>query len=156
EKADTSRLEATGWQPPIPITVKARDGSTYLYGLMFKPPNFDSTKKYPVVDWIYPGPWIGSVTSWGFAPANFNMNWPAPTDNNINMKTLVQPQEFAALGFIVVAINGMGTAGRSQAFRDVSYRNYGDATLPDQVAGIRELAHRYPWIDLDRVGIAGH
>ncbi|MGA7525367.1 MAG: DPP IV N-terminal domain-containing protein [Acidobacteriaceae bacterium] len=135
---DLTRLEATGWKPPIPITVKARDGKTDLYGLMFEPTHFDPEKKYPIVDHIYPGPQIGSVGSYAFSAARGDC------------------QALAELGFIVVEIDGMGTPQRSKSFHDVSYGNMGDNTLPDQVAGIRELAQKYPFIDLGRVGIYGH
>jgi len=137
-KADIHRLQAVGWVPPVPITVKARDGKTDLYGLMFKPTHFDPNKKYPVVDYIYPGPQIGSVGSRSFSAAR------------------VDHQALAELGFIVVAIDGMGTPYRSKAFHDAWYGNMGDNTLPDQVAGIKELAKRYPWMDISRVGIWGH
>ncbi|WP_240669207.1 S9 family peptidase [Dyella sp. M7H15-1] len=137
-KGDIKRLLATGWHPPELFTVKARDGKTDLYGLMFKPTHFDPRKKYPIVDYVYPGPQSGSVASFGFLPAHY--------DN----------QSLAELGFVVIAINGMGTPWRSKAFHDTWYGNMGDNTLPDQVAGIKELGQRYPWIDLDRVGIWGH
>jgi dipeptidyl aminopeptidase/acylaminoacyl peptidase len=137
-KADISRLEAAGWVPPIPITVKARDGKTRLYGMMFKPTNFDPHKKYPVIDYIYPGPQTGSVRGRSFLAAR------------------IDHQAMAELGFIVVAIDGMGTPWRSTSFHHYWYGNMGDNTLPDQVAGIRELAKGRPWIDLDRVGIWGH
>jgi dipeptidyl-peptidase 4 len=137
-KADISRLTAMGWKPPIPITVKARDGKTDLYGLMFEPTSFDPQKKYPIIDHIYPGPQIGSVGSYDFFPARGDC------------------QALAELGFIVVEIDGMGTPQRSKSFHDVSFANMGDNTLPDQVAGIKELAEKYPFIDLSRVGIYGH
>ncbi|HEX7369254.1 MAG TPA: DPP IV N-terminal domain-containing protein [Rhodanobacteraceae bacterium] len=137
-KADISRLKAAGWVPPIPFTVKARDGKTTLYGMMFKPTNFDPHKKYPVVDYVYPGPQTGSIFTFSFASARGDH------------------QAMAELGFIVVAINGMGTPWRSRTFHHYWYGNMGDDTLPDQVAGIKELAKRYPWIDIDRVGIWGH
>ncbi len=136
--ADISRLVAAGWKPPISITVKARDGKTDLYGLMFEPTHFDPARKYPIIDHVYPGPQIGSVGSYAFSPARGDC------------------QALAELGFIVVEIDGMGTPQRSKAFHDVSYGNLGDNTLPDQVAGIKELAQRYPFIDLSRVGIYGH
>ena len=136
--ADISKLVAAGWKPPVPITVKARDGKTDLYGLMFEPTNLDPSKKYPIIDHIYPGPQIGSVGPRFFIPARGDC------------------QALAELGFIVVEIDGMGTPQRSKAFHDVSYGNMGDNTLPDQVAGIKELAQRYPFIDLTRVGIYGH
>jgi dipeptidyl aminopeptidase/acylaminoacyl peptidase len=138
ETADISRLVAAGWKPVTPITVKARDGMTDLYGLLYKPSNFDPTKKYPIVNHIYPGPQTGSVGS-----RNFNS---ARGDS----------QALAELGFIVVEIDGMGTPWRSKAFHDAYFGNMGDNTLPDQVAGMKELARRYPWIDIDRAGIWGH
>jgi dipeptidyl-peptidase 4 len=137
-KVDISRLTAAGWKPPIPVTVKARDAKTDLYGLMYEPTHFDPSKKYPIIDHIYPGPQIGSVGAWDFHPARGDC------------------QALAELGFIVVEINGMGTPQRSKAFHDVSFANMGDNTLPDQVAGIKELAQKYPFIDLTRVGIYGH
>jgi len=138
ERADITKLVSAGWTPPISITVKARDGVTDLYGLMFKPSAFDESKKYPIIDWIYPGPQIGSVGSRRFAAARGDR------------------QSLAELGFIVVAIDGMGTPFRSKRFHDVSYNDMRDNTLPDQVAGMTQLARRYSWIDLDRAGIYGH
>ena len=137
-KADISRLKAAGWVPPVPIIVKARDGKTDLYGMMFKPSHFDPSKKYPVIDYIYPGPQTGSVRGRSFLASH--------GDN----------QSLAELGFIVVAIDGMGTPWRSKSFHDTWFANMGDNTLPDQVAGLKDLGKRYPWIDLDRVGIWGH
>jgi dipeptidyl-peptidase-4 len=138
QQTDISRLVASGWTPPIPFTVKARDGKTDLYGLLYRPSNFDSSRKYPIVDYIYPGPQTGSVGSRSFAPAR--------SDH----------RALAELGFIVVAIDGMGTPLRSKSFHAAYYGDMGDNTLPDQVAGIKELGARYRWIDLDRVGIWGH
>ena len=137
-KANISRLKAAGWVPPVPIIVKARDGKTDLYGMMFKPSHFDPSKKYPVIDYIYPGPQTGSVRGRSFLASH--------GDN----------QSLAELGFIVVAIDGMGTPWRSKSFHDTWFANMGDNTLPDQVAGLKDLGKRYPWIDLDRVGIWGH
>jgi dipeptidyl aminopeptidase/acylaminoacyl peptidase len=138
ERADISKLKAAGWQPPTPIVVKARDGQTDLYGLMFKPTNLDPSKKYPIINHIYPGPQTGSV-----AGRNFN---PARADN----------QALAELGFVVVEIDGMGTPWRSKKFHDAYYGNLGDNTLPDQVTGMKQLAQKYPFIDIDRAGIWGH
>ncbi|MHB8501259.1 MAG: S9 family peptidase [Candidatus Acidiferrales bacterium] len=137
-KTDISGLLATGWQPPVPITVKARDGVTDLYGLIYKPANLDPTKKYPIVNNIYPGPQGGSVGYWGFAPARGDQ------------------QSLAELGFVVVQIEGMGNPLRSKKFHDFYYGNMGDNTLPDQIAGMKELAQKYSWIDIDRTGIYGH
>jgi dipeptidyl aminopeptidase/acylaminoacyl peptidase len=138
EKADISRLLATGWRPPTMFTVKGRDGKTDIYGLMFTPSKLDSTKKYPIIDYIYPGPQSGSVGPRSFSPARGDH------------------QALAELGFIVVAIDGMGTPGRSKAFHDTYYGHMGDNTIPDQVAGIKELAQKYSFIDVDKVGIWGH
>ncbi len=137
-RADISRLRATGWVPPIPFTVKARDGKTDLYGMMFKPTHFDVSKKYPIIDYIYPGPQTGSVRGRSFQASR--------SDH----------QAMAELGFIVVAIDGMGTPWRSKAFHDAYFEHIEDNTLPDQVAGLKELGKKYAWIDLDRVGIWGH
>lgn len=138
ETADLSPLTELGWKPPVPITVKARDAVTELHGLMFKPTRFREDLRYPLIDVVYPGPMIGSVGSRAFAPSRGDA------------------QSLAELGFIVVEIDGMGTSLRSKAFQDLSYGRIEDNTLPDQVAGIRELAQRFPWIDLSRIGIAGH
>ena len=138
EKADISKLLATGWKPPVPITVKARDGVTDLYGLMFKPTNLDDKKKYPIINQIYPGPQGGSVGSRSFSAARSDA------------------QALAELGFIVVQIDGMGNPLRSKKFHDFYYGNMGDNTLPDQITGMKQLAEKYPWIDIDRVGIWGH
>ncbi|MFS8064023.1 MAG: DPP IV N-terminal domain-containing protein, partial [Luteimonas sp.] len=137
-RADITRLRAIGWQPPESITVRARDGKTDLYGLLFKPTHFDASKKYPVVDYIYPGPQTGSVGGRSFEAARRDH------------------QALAELGFIVVAIDGLGTPWRSKSFHDAFAGDIGDNTLPDQVAALRELGQRHPWIDLDRIGVWGH
>ena len=137
-KQDISRLLAYGWVPPTPITVKARDGKTELYGLMFKPSHFDASKKYPIVNHVYPGPQTGSCGSREFAASRGDS------------------QALAELGFIVVCIDGMGTPWRSKSFHEAYYGNLGDNTIPDQVSGMKDLASQYPFIDLDRVGIYGH
>jgi len=138
EKADISRLLAHGWQPPVPFTVKARDGRTDLYGLMYKPTNFDASKKYPVLNYLYPGPQSGSIGSRSFQTARSDK------------------QSLAELGFIVVEVDAMGTPGRSKSFHDAYYGNMGDNGLPDQIAMIKQLAGKYDWMDIDRVGIWGH
>ncbi len=138
ETTDISKLTATGWKPPMPIVLKGRDGTTDIYGLMFKPTNLDPSKKYPIVNHIYPGPQGGSVGSRAFSTARGDT------------------QALAELGFIVVEIDGMGNPMRSKKFHDTYYANMGDNTLPDQVGGMKQLAAKYPWIDLDRAGIYGH
>ena len=138
EKADISRLTATGWKPPTPIVVKARDGQTDLYGLLFTPSDLDPKKKYPVVNYIYPGPQGGSVRSWSFQVASGD------------------DQALAELGFIVVAIEGTCNPNRSKSFHDLCYGNMADNTLPDQISGIKQLAEKYTFIDINKVGIWGH
>ena len=138
EKTDISRLRATGWKPPTRITVKARDGVTDLYGLMYTPTNLDPSKKYPIIDYIYPGPQGGSVGSRSFSASR--------GDN----------QALAELGFIVMQVDGMCNPLRSKKFHDSCYGDMADNTLPDQVGAIKQLAAKYPYIDLDRVGIWGH
>ena len=139
EKADTSRLAATGWQPPMTFSVKGRDGKTDIHGQLFRPTNFDPAKKYPIINQAYPGPQSGSVGSRSFAAARGDK------------------QALAELGFVVVSIDGMGTPGRSKSFHDAYYGAMGrDNTLPDQVAGMKELATRFPWIDIDRAAMWGH
>lgn len=138
EKTNISRLTATGWQPPTPITVKSRDGKWDLYGLMFTPTNLDKTKKYPIVNYIYPGPQGGGVGSRSFSAARGDH------------------QALAELGFIVVVIDGTCNPDRSKTFHDVCYGNMADNTLQDQIAGIKQLAAKYPYMDLDRVGVWGH
>ena len=138
-RADISRLLATGWKPPIPIVTTARDGKTKLYGLMFRPTNFDSTAKYPIINNPYPGPQAGSVGSRSFSAARGDH------------------QALAELGFVVITLDGMGTPFRSKSFHDTYYGAMGrDNTLPDQVAAMKQLAERYPWIDSTRAGIYGH
>ncbi len=138
EKMDISRLTATGWRPPTPIRVKAQDGKTDLYGLMYTPTNLDPTKKYPVVDYIYPGPQGGSVGNWSFSASR--------KDN----------QSLAELGFVVVEIEGSSNPLRSKSFHDMSYGNMAENTLADQITGIQQLAKQYTYLDIDRVGIWGH
>ena len=137
-KQDISKLLAEGWKPPETFTVKARDGKTDLYGMMVRPTKFDATKKYPIVNYIYPGPQTGSCGSRSFNAAR--SDW----------------QPLAELGFVVICLDGMGTPWRSKTFHDAYFGDMGDNTLPDQVAGMKQLAARYAWIDIDRVGIYGH
>lgn len=137
EKADISRLIKAGWKPPVPFSVKARDGKTDLYGLMFKPTNFDADKKYPIINNIYPGPQTGSVGSRSFSASRGDR------------------QALAELGFVVVSLDAMGTPMRSKSFHAAYYGNMGDNGLPDQITGMKQLAERFPWIDIERAGIYG-
>lgn len=138
EKTDISRLTATGWKPPMPITVKSRDGKWDLYGLMFTPTNLNPNQKYPVVNYIYPGPQGGGVGTRNFGPAR--------SDH----------QALAELGFVVIIIDGTCNPDRSKSFHDVCYGNMADNTLEDQISGIRQLAQKHSYIDVDRVGVWGH
>ena len=138
EKADISKLTATGWHAPEPITVKSRDGKWDLYGLLFTPTTLDKTKKYPIINYIYPGPQAGGVGSRSFTTARGDH------------------QALAELGFIIVVIDGTCNPDRSKSFHDVCYGNMADNTLEDQIAGIKQLATTRPYMDLDRVGVWGH
>jgi len=137
-RQDIAKLRVIGWQPPMPITIKARDGKTDLYGFLFRPTDFDAAKRYPIIDWVYPGPQTGSCGARSFAPAHRDLG------------------SLAELGFVVVCIDGLGTNMRSKAFHDALFGDMGDNTIPDQVAGIKQLAARYPWIDGAHVGVFGH
>jgi dipeptidyl-peptidase 4 len=139
ERADISLLEEIGWEPPIPFTVKARDGVTDLYGMIYRPTSFDPGKKYPVINSIYPGPQRGSMDTRSFSL----------TDRG-------QVRALAELGFIVVLIDATGTPLRSKAFHTAWYGDMGDNGLEDQVTAMQQLADRYSWVDLNRVGIYGH
>ena len=138
EKADISRLIATGWKAPENVNVKSRDGKWDLYGLVFTPSSLDKTKKYPVVNYIYPGPQGGAVGSRSFASSR--------GDN----------QALAELGFVVVVIDGTCNPGRSKSFHDICYGNMADNTLEDQISGLKQLALTHPYMDLERVGVWGH
>ncbi len=138
EKTEITRLTATGWKAPTPFTVKSADGAWDLYGLMFTPSQLDETKKYPVVVNIYPGPQGGSIGWWGFTPARGDC------------------QALAELGFVVVQLEGSCNPGRSKSFHDACYGNMGENTLPDQIAGLKQLNSKFKFLDLDKVGIWGH
>jgi dipeptidyl aminopeptidase/acylaminoacyl peptidase len=139
EEADIHRLtEEIGFEPAEVFSVKARDGITDLYGLIYFPPNLDPEKSYPIITHIYPGPQVGSVgRSWGFRGGGDDF-------------------ALAQLGFIVIQLDHMGTPWRSKAFHDNYYGDFNDNGLPDHIAAIRQLAAEYPFIDIDRVGIYGH
>ncbi|MGB3802057.1 MAG: DPP IV N-terminal domain-containing protein [Lewinella sp.] len=132
--AETRDLPA--WSPPQPFTALAADGQTEIYGAIWKPTNFDSTQRYPVIDASYTGP----------------HTYVYPTDYSQALSSL---QSFAELGFLVVRIDGRGSPGRSKAFHDFSYKNLG-GNLGDHVAAIRQLGERHAWVDTSRVGIFGH
>ncbi len=138
EEGDFTDLLAAGWVPPIPFTVKARDETTDLHGLMYKPSNFDPSIKYPILNYLYPGPQSGSVGVRSFRSSRSDK------------------QSLAELGFIVVEVDAMGSPGRSKSFHDAWYGNMGDNGLPDQISMVKQLAAINSWMDIDRVGIWGH
>ncbi|MBZ4190461.1 S9 family peptidase [Niabella beijingensis] len=135
---ELDKLKNAGWQAPEVFTVKSASQQFDLYGLLYKPHHLDPSKKYPVVLYIYPGPQGGSVGSWSFSAASGDF------------------QALAELGFIVVRLEGSCNPNRSKAFHDACYGNMGENTLPDQIAGLRQLAEKNRFMDLDRVGIWGH
>jgi dipeptidyl aminopeptidase/acylaminoacyl peptidase len=138
EKTDVTRLKATGWKAPMPFSVKAHDGKTDIYGLLFTPTHLDSNKKYPIIDYIYPGPQGGGVREWSFLSARLDH------------------QALAELGFVVMVLEGTSNPLRSKSYHDMNYGNMAENTLPDQITGIRQLAARYTYIDTSRIGIWGH
>lgn len=136
ESADISRLLAEGWKAPETFVAKGRDGKTDMWGLIMRPSNFDPNKKYPIIEYIYQGPGDQYVPK-TFIPYNWYMT------------------SIAELGFIVVMVDGMGTSFRSREFENVCYKNLQDAALPDHMAWIKAAAEKYPYMDIDRVGIYG-
>ncbi|SHG44075.1 S9 family peptidase [Pedobacter caeni] len=137
EKSDISPLLNTGWKLPEVFSAKGRDGETDIWGMIIRPRNFDPTKKYPVIEYIYAGPHDS------FVPKNFIAD------------QAVALHELAELGFIVVQCDGMGTSNRSKAFHDVCWQNLKDAGFPDRIAFIKAAAKKYPYMDLNKVGIYG-
>jgi dipeptidyl aminopeptidase/acylaminoacyl peptidase len=135
ERADDSELRAKGWQPPEVFVAKGRDGTTDIWGIICRPRQFDPQKKYPVIEQIYAGP-QGSFVPKAFSPGRI---FSSLTD----------------LGFIVVQIDGMGTANRSKAFHDVCWKNLKDAGFADRILWHQAAARKYPYYDLERVGIVG-
>jgi dipeptidyl aminopeptidase/acylaminoacyl peptidase len=135
ERGDASALVAAGYQTAEPFVAKARDGVTDIWGVIVKPTHFDPSKKYPVIEQIYAGP-QGS-----FSPKTY--------------QTGGATRLLAEHGFIVVQVDGMGTANRSKAFHDMAWRNLGDAGFPDRILWHKAIAAKYSWYDADRVGIYG-
>jgi dipeptidyl aminopeptidase/acylaminoacyl peptidase/uncharacterized protein (DUF885 family) len=135
ERADITELQASGFQPLKPFVAKGRDGLTDIHGVICWPKDFDPTRKYPVLESIYAGPQDSYVPK-SFSPGS-------------------GLQGLADLGFIVVQIDGMGTANRSKAFHDVCWHNLKDAGFPDRMLWIKAAARKYPQMDLARVGLYG-
>lgn len=138
EESDFSQLLAAGYRFPEPFKVKAADGVTDLYGVMYKPFNFDSTKVYPIIDYVYPGPQV-EATVYPFS------------------RMSVRTDRLAQAGFIVVTVgNRGGHPSRSKWYHNYGYGNLRDYGLADQKAAIIQLADRNKFMDIHRVGIHGH
>jgi dipeptidyl-peptidase-4 len=136
EQTAAGEIVKMGWKAPEPFHGKAKDGSTDTYGLIWRPTNFDSAKKYPIVELVYTGP------QGFFVPKTFSAG------------LRVGQQAIAELGFIAVMVDGRGTTGRSRAFHEYSYHNLG-GSFEDHVEMIKQMAAKYPQIDISRVGIYG-
>lgn len=136
ETADITALEKAGWKAPEVFVAKGRDGKTDMWGLIQRPSNFDPNKKYPIIEYIYSGP--GDQ----YVPKTFTP-W------------LYYLQNMAELGFIVVQVDAMTTSFRTREFEEVCYKNLKDAGLPDRIAWIKAAAKKYPYMDIDHVGIYG-
>jgi dipeptidyl aminopeptidase/acylaminoacyl peptidase len=135
ERADITDLLASGWKIPEPFMALSRDDKHEIWGVIYRPTNFDATRKYPVIENIYAGP-HGS-----FVPKQWSYHH--------------QPQALAELGFITVQIDGMGTSNRSKAFHHFAAKNIADAGLPDRIKWIKKAAQHYSYMDINRVGIYG-
>lgn len=133
--ADISDAESRGYETPETFSMIAKDGKTTIYGALWKPTNFDASKKYPIIDATYTGP--------------HTQVFPKSFDGAFSMQSL------AELDFIVMRVDGLGTAGRSKSFLNYSYKNMGN-NLEDHVLAMKHLANKYSWIDIDKVGIYGH
>ena len=142
-QASTTALAVSGYKPPEEFRVKAADGTSDLFGVLYRPVDFDSTKKYPIVDYIYGGPWI-AVHQTTYLPSG----------------TAGAMQRIAAslaqMGFVVAMVDARGTPGRSKAFQDANYGRIGQVEISDHVAALRALARTRPYVDTTRAGLAGH
>ncbi len=135
QQPDITKAVEAGWRMPEVFSAKGRDGQTDIWGVIIRPSDFDPTKKYPVIEYIYAGPHDSHV------PKSFAISQ--------------RCSELAELGFITVMIDGMGTANRSKAFHDVCWKNLKDAGFPDRIAWMKAAAVKYPEMDIERVGIYG-
>jgi dipeptidyl aminopeptidase/acylaminoacyl peptidase len=136
--SDDAAVKAIGYRPPEPLEVQAADGATTIHGAVFKPHDFDPAKRYPVLAYIYGGPFF-TVLSGGYVSA-----------------MSLRASSLAQMGFVVVAYDVRGSEGRDKAFQDATYGKVGQTEIPDYVAGLRQTAASRPWMDMDRVGIVGH
>lgn len=137
--ADVSAVEALGYKPPEALTVAAADGVTPLHGVLYRPRDFDAGKRYPVIAYIYAGPFTTEV-AWSY----------------VGNHTSLHAAAMAQLGFVVVVLDPRGGPGRSKAFQDAHYGRVGQTEIPDYVTGLKQAAATRPWMDLERVGIYGH
>ena len=135
ETADISELLASGWEPPEVFTANGRDGKTGIWGIVAKPKDFDPSKKYPVIEDMYAGPHDSYVPKQFSAGRRFS--------------------SYTDMGFVVVKIDGMGTANRSKAFHDVCWKNLKDSGFPDRILWHKAYAKNNAWYDISRVGIHG-
>ncbi|MFV0290255.1 MAG: DPP IV N-terminal domain-containing protein [Mangrovibacterium sp.] len=136
EQADISSLLVKGWNAPEPFVAKGRDGKTDIWGNIYRPTNFDASKSYPIVEYIYAG----------------------PHDSHTQKEFLTTNTAFSALselGFIIVQLDGMGTSNRGKAFHDVCWKDLKDAGFPDRILWIKAAAEKYSYMDTTRVGIFG-
>ncbi len=140
-KADIDGLKDLKWSAPEEFVVKAADGKTDLYGVFYKPFDFDPGKKYPMVEYIYGGPMVTNV------PRDFGQN-------SIS-KVQTFPRALAQLGYVVVVVDARGTPERSKSFQDMVYGNFGRNEIPDHAAALQQLGERYPYLDMKKVGIFG-
>ncbi len=141
-KSNIDVLKDLKWKPPEEFVVKAADGNTDLYGVLYKPYDFDPSKKYPVIEVIYAGPQFSEV------PHTFTH--PHGVDFHAE-----HGQALAQLGFVVFTLDGRGTPGRGKAFQDIVYENFGRHEIPDHVAALKQLAEERVFMDLNRVGLFG-
>jgi dipeptidyl-peptidase-4 len=138
ETADLSLLMASGYKFPEPFKVKADDGVTDIYGVMYKPFDFDPNKKYPVIEYVYPGPQTEAV-------------------NKSFTKSMDRTERLAQFGYVVVTVgNRGGNPARSKWYHTFGYGNLRDYGLADKKAAVEQLADKYPFIDATKVGITGH
>ncbi len=140
DTANVSALDEMGWLPPEPFVVKADDGETDLYGVIYKPKYVDPSKRYPVIDFIYTGPFITVV----------------PNDFRQSTHLASRAQAMAQMGFITFIVDPRGTTERGKSFQDASYGRIGEIEIPDHVAALRQIAASRPYMDLERVGVYGH
>ena len=138
--ASTAGLAEAGYTPPEPFRVKAADGRTDVYGVLYRPADFDPAKRYPIVDYIYAGPFV-SVHQTTYTPSSAMHRISA---------------SLAQMGFIVAMLDARGTPGRGKAFQDANYGRIGDIEIADHVAALRELAKSRPYMDVTGAGIVGH